>query len=257
MLQALIFDVDGTLADTERQGHRVAFNRAFAEAGLNWVWDEVLYGDLLDITGGKERLRHFIENYLPKLPVAESKLSEFIESLQSVKTRHYVELVVSGGIQPRPGVIRLLNEARDSGLRLAIATTTTPENVSALLIALFGKRSLDWFEIIGAGDSVPHKKPAPDVYQFVLERMEIEPKACLAVEDSENGLRSALSAQLPCLVTVNDYTSTQNFIGAACVVNHLGDPGNPLTLLTTTIAEKFEYIDVNRLRILHESTLLS
>jgi HAD superfamily hydrolase (TIGR01509 family) len=252
VLEALIFDVDGTLADTERQGHRVAFNRAFSDAGLNWVWDEDLYGRLLAITGGKERLQHFIQAYHAEVPVSGRDLASFVEKLQAAKTRHYTELVGRGEIQARPGVIRLIREARQAGLRLAIATTTTRENVDALLAASFGPVSPAWFEVIGAGDAVPRKKPSPDIYRHVLDTMRLSPEECLAFEDSENGLRSASAAGIPTLITVNGYTAAQDFTGALGVMNHLGEPGCPLTWLEGMSREGFEgYLDVAALRRLH------
>lgn len=257
MLEALIFDVDGTLADTERQGHRVAFNLAFAEAGLDWVWDEGLYGELLAVTGGKERMRYFIERFLPEPPVEAAELSRFIDRLQARKTRHYTELVAGGGIPARPGVVRLLKEAKAAGLRLAIATTTTPENVDALLAASFGTDAPGWFEVIGAGDIVPKKKPAPDIYHYVLAELGLPAEACMAFEDSENGLRAALQAGLPTVVSVNDYTAGQDFNGALLVVDHLGEPGQPSTCLNVAPGEKFDLVDVDVLSRLHAQVLRS
>jgi len=224
-MQALIFDVDGTLADTERDGHRVAFNLAFAEAGLDWVWDVPLYGQLLAVTGGKERILHYIRQYRPG-GVPAGDLDAFIRDLHQAKTRHYVRLMADPGIPPRPGVMRLLQEARQAGVRLAIATTTTPANVTSLLTHSFGPEVEDWFEVIGAGDVVPAKKPAPDIYQYVLQHMGLDPGQALAVEDSDNGFRSAAAAGLKTLVTVTDYTRNQDFTGALAVFEHLGDPGN-------------------------------
>lgn len=169
-LQALIFDVDGTLADTERDGHRPAFNAAFAEHDLDWHWDETLYGELLAITGGKERMRHYAERYAPEV-AARADFDTLIRQLHTAKTAHYVRLVSAGRLSLRPGVAALIAEARAAGIRLAIATTTSPENVTALLDASLAPGSSEWFEVIGAGDVVPAKKPAPDIYHWVLERL--------------------------------------------------------------------------------------
>ncbi|MCW9088172.1 MAG: HAD hydrolase-like protein, partial [Gammaproteobacteria bacterium] len=162
-LKALLFDVDGTLADTERDGHRVAFNRAFSEAGLDWEWSEELYGKLLAVTGGKERIRYYLDSFNTGF-VPPAELDSFIAGLHQAKTRHYVEMLSSGAIPLRPGVKRLISEAREAGMRLAVATTTTPENVSALLENAMAPDAMDWFEVIAAGDVVPAKKPAPDIY---------------------------------------------------------------------------------------------
>ena len=254
MLEALIFDVDGTLADTERFGHRVAFNRAFAEAGLPWQWDETLYGDLLAVTGGKERMLHFVATYRPFIPVGQAGLGEFIAHLQQLKTAHYCRLVAQGEIPARPGVLRLLAEARAQGMRLAIATTTTPGNVDALLAASFGPEAKTWFEVIGAGDIVPRKKPAPDIYRYVLAEMGIEPHRCLAVEDSGMGLQAALGAGIPTLVTVNGYTADHDFSGALMVIDHLGEPDRQTHCLQpANPPSAIPLIDMSKLRAMHDA----
>lgn len=216
-LQAIIFDVDGTLAETERDGHRPAFNRAFAEAGLDWHWDEELYGELLAVTGGKERIHHYAARYAPAV-AARADFAERVRALHAAKTRHYVALVEAGAVPLRPGIGALLAAARAAGLRLAIATTTSAENVDALLRATLGPAAPGWFEVIGAGDVVPAKKPAPDIYQWVLERLALPAAACIAVEDSRNGLRAALGAGLRCLVTPGEYSGDEDFSGAAAVL---------------------------------------
>lgn len=237
-LEALIFDVDGTLADTERDGHRVAFNAAFDEFGVNWHWDVETYGELLAITGGKERMRHFYEHYPDAWNIFDDfklRLDELIPELHKAKTRHYTELLATGAIPLRPGVERLLNEARESGLRLAIATTTTPENVTGLLEHTLGCESIDWFEVIAAGDIVPAKKPAPDIYDYALREMHIDADACLAFEDSGNGIRSSQGASLATVVTINDYTRDHDFSGAALILDHMGDPGQPFNVLAGNV----------------------
>ena len=181
-LEALIFDVDGTLSDTERDGHRIAFNRAFADARLDWDWGVELYGDLLSVTGGKERLTYYLERYRPGFQPPKP-IAEFVADLHAAKTKHYLDILAEHGIPLRPGVERLLTEARATGLRLAIATTTTPANVTALLESVLPGK-LDWFEVIGAGEMAPTKKPAPDIYHYVLNELRLDPDRCLAFEDS-------------------------------------------------------------------------
>ncbi len=252
MLQALLFDVDGTLADTERDGHRVAFNLAFAEAGLEWEWSVDLYGELLAVTGGKERIRYYLEHFNRDFtPPAD--LDDFIAGLHKAKTAHYTALLAEGRIPLRSGVARLLREAREAGLRLAIATTTTPANVEALLTHTLGADSIGWFEVIAAGDVVPAKKPAPDIYQYALQQMALPADACLAFEDSINGIRSSLGAGLQTVITVNDYTREDDFSHAALVLDHLGEAEIPCRVLAgdERILNGTPYLDIETLKRLH------
>jgi HAD superfamily hydrolase (TIGR01509 family) len=251
-LAALIFDVDGTLADTERDGHRVAFNRAFADAGLDWQWSVALYGKLLAVTGGKERIRHYLDHYNTQFQ-RPADLDAFIAGLHAAKTEHYTQMLSEGLIPLRSGVRRLLQEARDAGLRLAIATTTTPANVSALLQYSLAPDATDWFEVIAAGDVVPAKKPAPDIYDWAMQKMGLSPESCLALEDSHNGLRSAQQANIASiLVTTNSYTAEDDFTGASLVVDRLGEPGEPFQVQRGE-AHGHDYVDLALLRALHES----
>lgn len=250
-LLALLFDVDGTLADTERDGHRPAFNQAFKDAGLDWEWDVALYGKLLAVTGGKERMKHYIDHFRPDYRKPDN-FEALVVDLHKAKTRHYTALAAQGGIPMRPGVKRLLNEARAAGLRLGIATTTTPENVTVLLEHSLGSGTQDWFEIIAAGDIVLSKKPAPDIYQYALEKMGLNPADCLAFEDSENGLRSSLGAGLKTLVTVNDYTLDHDFTGASVVLSDLGEPSAPNRRITGADLNQ-SFVDVAYLRALHQN----
>jgi HAD superfamily hydrolase (TIGR01509 family) len=253
-LQALLFDVDGTLADTERDGHRVAFNAAFAEAGLDWHWSEPLYGELLAVTGGKERIRHYLDRFRPEY-VLPDDASDFIAGLHAAKTRHYTELLARGEIPLRPGVQTLIQSARDAGLRLAIATTTTPENVTALLTHTLGAASIDWFEVIAAGDIVPAKKPAPDIYTYAMAQLGLAPDQCMAFEDSHNGVRSVLDAGIRCLlVTTNGYTADDDLTGASAVLDQLGTPGHPCRA-SQGPAPAHGIVDLDYLRDLHRQAL--
>ena len=248
-LKAVIFDVDGTLSETERDGHRVAFNNAFTDAGLDWHWDEALYGELLAVTGGKERMRYFLSDFKTDFQY-DGDLTPFIASLHAEKTKHYVKLLEAGAIGLRPGVVRLIDEIKTSGLRLAIATTTTPENVTALITNTLGKDALEWFECIAAGDIVPAKKPAPDIFDYCLQQMDLQPEDCIVFEDSANGVRSSCAANIKTIVTLNDYTSDDDFNGAISVLDHMGEPTLPCSVILGQ-AISGDFITVNDLKALH------
>ncbi|MGA0610257.1 HAD family hydrolase [Caldimonas sp. KR1-144] len=225
-LQALLFDVDGTLAETERDGHRIAFNAAFEAAGLGWHWDVETYGRLLAITGGKERMLAWWQEREPvSTPKEVARRAERVKALHADKTLRYTALVAAGRVRLRPGIERLIDEARADGLRLAIATTTTPDNVSALLRHTLGEDASRWFDVIGAGDVVAAKKPAPDIYRWVLERLQLAPEATLALEDSANGLAAARAAGVPCVVSPSVYARGESFDGALAVIERWGALG--------------------------------
>ena len=247
-LTTLLFDVDGTLAETE-EIHREAFNRTFAQAGLDWVWSKQLYAELLKVTGGKERIRYFLDRYLPDFE-APMNIDEYIAGLHAAKTGIFTRTVAAGEVPLRPGVKRLLEETRRAGLRLAITTTTTPANVTALLHHSLAPDAESWFEVIGAGSIVPAKKPAPDIYHYVMQKMGVNPAECLAFEDSANGLRSAREAGVITLVTVSEYTRHDDFEGAALVLDHLGEPDSPFTVVSGDAGDS-RYVTVDLLRELH------
>ena len=220
-IAALVFDVDGTLADTEKDGHRIAFNRAFADAGLDWDWTVPLYGKLLTVTGGKERMKYYLQAFNQDFQTPEN-LDEFVAGLHAAKTEHYKQMMADGVVPLRPGVESLLNEARAAEIPLAIATTTTVDNVTALLENTLGPDAINWFAEIGAGDVVPAKKPAPDIYTWVLDRMGLRGSEVIAFEDSGHGVTSAADAGIDrIVVTTNDYTLGQDFSRASVVLESL------------------------------------
>lgn len=221
-LKCILWDVDGTLADTERDGHRIAFNLAFEEAGIHRHWDVSTYGELLAVTGGKERIRFDHERRGQKIPSDED-----IARLHARKTEHYQNLIASGRIPLRPGVRRLLQEAWDHGIKLGIATTTTPAALEALIEHSLGSEWFKRFGVLAAGDVVPAKKPAPDIYTYAMDKLGVSPHETLAMEDSGNGWKAAAAAGLRCVVTINDYTRDHDFSGADLVVSELGEPGRP------------------------------
>ncbi|MCU0547943.1 MAG: HAD family hydrolase [Leptolyngbya sp. Prado105] len=248
-LKALIFDVDGTLADTERDGHRVAFNRAFADFGLDWHWSIALYNDLLEVAGGKERIQHYVKTYGASFPASD--LHRFAARLHAAKTAHYQMLVKEGLIPLRSGVQRLLRESREAGMRLAIATTSRLDNVIALLETTLCPESPDWFEIIAAGDIVAQKKPAPDIYLYVLEKLNLAAEDCIAIEDSYQGLQAALQANLKTVITLNDYTRNHNFTGATLVIDQLGEPDQPSQVISGELSQS-SYLSLKSLQDLFE-----
>ena len=223
-IQAIIFDVDGTLADTE-DAHRIAFNKTFAENNLGWNWDVALYGKLLKVTGGKERIKYFVEDFLTDFS-KPADYDGFVKKLHIQKTAHYTAALRDGHIPLRPGIRQLILDAHKAGLKLAVATTTSPENVTALLDVGLGRNWNTYFDALGCGDIVPQKKPAPDIYKWVLNELKLAPQDCIALEDSNNGLQSALAAGLRTYITTNHYTCGQDFTGAAAVFDDLSDLNN-------------------------------
>jgi HAD superfamily hydrolase (TIGR01509 family) len=226
-MKALIFDCDGVLVDTERDGHRVAFNRAFADAGLDVEWDVALYGELLKVAGGKERMKHYFDNAgWPRGHTAES----LIPALHKRKTAIFTELVASGSLPLRPGINRIVDEADAAGVRLAVCTTSDPKSVAGVL-DLMGPKRKTRFELVLAGDVVSRKKPDPEIYNLAKQRLALDGRDCVVIEDSRNGLLSAVGAGMPCLITTSTYTQHEDFHEAARVVPELGDPPRVLVTL--------------------------
>ena len=221
MLKALIFDVDGTLADTEAV-HLRAFNQAFEQEGLDWHWTLAQYTELLAVSGGKERLLHFWRQVNPGLTELDGgALQATIDKLHEIKTAFYEDAVNQGAVAFRPGVLALMNEARSAGLQLAIATTTSPANIAALLRCALGPEWRQQFAAVGDAGNAPIKKPHPQVYQKVLTDMALPASDCIAFEDSSNGLQAATAAGLSTVITPNPFTADHSFTGALRVVPDL------------------------------------
>lgn len=234
MVKALVFDCDGVLADTERFGHLPAFNQTFAEFGLPVRWDEQEYGRKLAIGGGKERMASLLTPEFVAaagLPTDPAGQAEAVAAWHRRKTAIYTAMVAAGKLPARPGIARIAEEAREAGWPLAVASTSAEPAVRAVLEHAVGEDRARGFTVL-AGDVVPHKKPAPDIYLLALDRLGLSPREAVVVEDSHNGLAAAAAAGIACVVTVNDYTADEDFTGAAFVVDSLGEPdADPVTVL--------------------------
>ena len=244
-LEAVVLDVDGTLVDSERDGHRVAFNRAFEEAGMPDRWDVETYGDLLAVTGGKRRLNaYFKDRGMP-----EDEREELAGRLHARKTEIFTEMAGEGEIEARPGVAELLDELGDAGVRLAVATTGSRTWVDPLLDRLFG---LERFETIVGGDETPERKPDPSAHLLTLERLGVDAAAAPAIEDSEIGLQAAKAAGLRCVIVVNDYTREQDFGEADLVLDGFGGSDEASVLADPRRLDPPGRLDLETLRRLAE-----
>ncbi len=213
-IQALIFDVDGTLAETE-EIHRAAFNRVFAEHGLDWSWDVDLYRDLLKTTGGKERMRAYAGM------IGAELADDHVQRMHLAKNDHYGALTRGGQAHLRPGVEDLIRRGHAAGLKLAICTTTSRANIEALIEATLGTEGFALFDAIVGAEDAPVKKPAPDAYLLALKRLDLSANECLAFEDSRNGLAAARAAGIPTIVTPGLYTAHETFEGATAILPSL------------------------------------
>jgi len=231
-VSTLIFDCDGVLADTERDGHRVAFNATFLEFGLPVEWSEEEYAVKLQIAGGKERMASLLtpdfvrSNGLPADPEGQTAL---LAQWHKRKTAIYTEMVAAGQLPTRPGIHRIIAEAQDAGWTLGVASTSAEPSVRAILDRAAGPDRAARFDLLLAGDVVERKKPAPDIYLLALERLGVTAPETLVIEDSRNGLLAANAAGLRCVMTVNGYTEEEDNSEAILVVSSLGDPGGERT----------------------------
>jgi beta-phosphoglucomutase-like phosphatase (HAD superfamily) len=219
----LIFDIDGTFSETE-ETHREAFNQTFAAYDLPWSWDRPMYKKLLEVTGGKERIRYYIDTFHPE---GGERALPLIQEIHAAKTERYTAMIDEGAAQPRPGIKRLIHEAKAVGMPVAIATTTSLPNVESLIKSTLGRDGMDLFDAVGAGDVITNKKPAPDIFNYTLGELGIGAEDAIAFEDSVNGLRSAGAAGLRTVITPSMYTEDQDFAGAFAVISDLGEPGQP------------------------------
>ena len=228
-MKALIFDCDGVLADTERDGHRVAFNKAFEAKGFAIDWDIELYGKLLEVSGGKERMKHYFDQF--GWPDDVSDRDALIKELHKLKTDLFMQIIASGELPLRPGVARIVDEAIAANVMLAVCSTSHERAVNLVVEKLLGPERKARFSAILAGDVVSKKKPDPEIYNLASQRLSLEPSECVVVEDSRNGLLAAKAAGMHCIVTTNGYTENEDFAEADLVVPELGDePSIQVTL---------------------------
>lgn len=224
-LQALIFDVDGTIAETETV-HCEAFNLAFRAHGLDWHWDRQMYAELLQVTGGKERIASYLERRDGARLDAPQR-ARLVAALHATKTELYHQLLERAEVRARPGILQLMDDALAANVRLAIASTTSVENIEPLLRCIFGREALHWFSAIATGDMVRHKKPAPDVYEVALELLKLDAAFAMAIEDSAIGVQAAKAAGLYTVATPNSWTESQDFSSADLVLVSLADAEPP------------------------------
>ncbi|NGY06155.1 HAD-IA family hydrolase [Solimonas terrae] len=239
-LKAVLFDVDGTLADTEALGHRPAYNRAFRNLGLDFRWGPKLYRKLLKQPGGRERIKHYLQHYQPELGAeaaeVDQNLDAWVAKVHTLKSHYFKRYMRHGRVPLRPGIARIMREARSSGIRLAIVTNASLKTLRPVLKYSMGPELAAEVEIIASGEEVQRKKPAPDLYQLAMRRLNLDASECVALEDSEMGLRAATAAGLSAVVTINRDTLEQDFSDAALVVSSLGEPGAPTRVLQGHLA---------------------
>jgi HAD superfamily hydrolase (TIGR01509 family) len=234
-LEAILFDCDGVLADTERDGHRPAFNRAFKNSGIDEEWGVERYGKLLETGGGKERMTaHWNEVGWPSVIPEGEERQQKVKALHLEKTDIFMDLIDEGSIPLRPGVLRIVDDAIASGVRLACCSTSNEKAVSNLIKTLMGPERASKFQVF-AGDMVKAKKPAPDVYNMAVESMGLDKDRCVIVEDTHIGVGAAVAAGISCIVTVSSYSAGEDFTGSQMVVDELGDDAETgVTLETMT-----------------------
>ena len=250
-LKAVLFDVDGTIAESEEL-HRNAFNESFKEYGLSWYWDEAIYRELTLVGGGRERIKHYIERTSPEV-LSYKNLTSYIDSLHKVKSQIYKDNLCETGISLRPGVKRLINELNKNKIRMSLVSSTTKENLDNLFRIGLNVDPNDWFEIIGHGDCTKYKKPSPEIYHWVLEKMKLPSKGCIAIEDAPRGVDSAVNAGLKVIITPSQYTNTEIFEKGNLVLSDLGEPEKPFTLLKGEAFSK-NFVDLELIKMIHKNS---
>ena len=244
-LKAIIFDMDGTLADTEDL-HRQAFNLAFREHACPLNWSRLEYKQLLSISGGRERIYHCLQ----QADVADTELQRTVDAVHQTKSTLYRQILVSDVIELRPGIRRLVQECRAAGLKLAIATSSSTDNVNTLLSRTFGSAGNDFFPVVVTCDLVADKKPSPAVYIYALSELALEAENCISIEDTSNGNLAAHAAGINTVITTHPLTMDNDFTGASLVLNHLGEPDKPFKVAAGAAYGR-HYVDLDLLRMIH------
>ena len=243
--KAIIFDMDGTLADTEEL-HRRAFNLAFREHACPLNWSRLEYKQLLSVSGGRERIHYCLQ----QAGMADAGLQRTVDAVHRTKSTLYRQILVSGVIKLRPGIRRLVQECRAAGLKLAIATSSSTDNVNTLLSRTFGSDGNDFFPVVVTCDLVADKKPLPAVYHYALSELGVKAEHCVAVEDTTNGNLAALAAGIPVVITTHPLTVDNDFSGASLVLNHLGEPDKPFKVAAGAAYGR-HFVDLDLLRTIH------
>ena len=248
-LQAIFFDQDGVIIDTERDGHRVAFNDAFREFGYEFQWDVDQYHKLLQIAGGKERMRHYFQEEGLLSELSQDDLDTLIKKLHKTKTELFISLIENGKLPLRAGVKRLMQEAMERQIRLGVCTTSNERSANAITGGML--KEID-FEFVLAGDMVSKKKPDPEIYLLALGKTGLDPLSCVVIEDSRNGILAAKSAGIPVVATTNLYTEQEDLSDADIVVTSLGDPDGKKGILKQGDNQRLQFEG-----ILHMDQLLA
>ena len=233
-IKAIFFDQDGVIIDTERDGHRVSFNETFNEFGFSFAWGVDEYHELLQISGGKERMRHYLQTKGFGKPVPPEEADDLIARMHKRKTALFIEMVESGRLPLRPGIHRFMHEAMAAGLKLGVCTTSSEKAAHAIAYTILKDIS---FEVVLAGDVVEKKKPAPDIYNLALQKTGLQPDQVFVVEDSRNGVLAGKAAGLRVLATTNVYTENEDLSPAEIIVSCLGDPEGEKAVLRKGPAE--------------------
>jgi HAD superfamily hydrolase (TIGR01509 family) len=236
-IKAVFFDQDGVIIDTERDGHRVSFNMAFKEFGFTDEWSVDYYHELLQIAGGKERMKHYWKTRGFSRPLSEEEIDSLVKEMHKRKTALFVDLISSGKLPLRPGVHRFMKEAMDSGLKIAVCTTSNEQAAKAITEYILSDIK---FDLVLAGDVVSKKKPDPEIYNLALSKLELAPGEAFVVEDSKNGVAAAKAAELQTIVTTNPYTEKEDVSAADIVVSSLGDPDGEKAKLRKGLISGFE-----------------